>query len=95
VVIEAEEREGGVLAGWPRAPPPLFDAKQIGQGGGSRSRSPTGHKKRERRKAKLGHALTEFKFEFEISHTRFESLSKHSLEVSNMTKRSWPKFEFF
>jgi hypothetical protein len=32
VVIEAEEREGGVLAGWPRAPPLLFDAKQIGQG---------------------------------------------------------------
>jgi hypothetical protein len=53
------------------------------------------NKKRERRKAKLGHALTEFKFEFEISHTRFESLSKHSPEVSNMTKRSWPKFEIF
>jgi phage-related minor tail protein len=53
------------------------------------------NKKRERRKAKLGHALNEFKSEFEISHTQFESLSKHSLEVSNMTKRSWPKFEFF
>jgi hypothetical protein len=42
VVIEAEQREGGVLAGWPRAPPLLFNAKQIGQGGGSRSRSPAG-----------------------------------------------------
>jgi hypothetical protein len=34
------------------------------------------NKKRERRMAKLGHALTEFKFELEFSHTRFESLSK-------------------
>jgi hypothetical protein len=34
------------------------------------------NKKREIRMAKLGHALTEFKFELEFSHTQFESLSK-------------------
>jgi hypothetical protein len=52
-------------------------------------------KEREKRIGKARVHLAEFKFKFEFLQTRFENLSKNSLEVSNMVKRSWPKFEDF
>jgi hypothetical protein len=54
-----------------------------------------GKREREKRIGKARVHLAEFKFKFEFLQTRFENLSKKSLEVSNMVKRSWPKFEDF
>jgi hypothetical protein len=54
--------------------------------------------KKAKREKRIGRArvhLAEFKFKFEFLQTRFANLSKWSPKVSNMVKRSWPKFEDF